>query len=96
MTITDSAGASTSASVTISSPTVLQATAFGSVICQGATNGTASSTASGGTGSYSYLWSNNSTTSNISGLLVGTYTVTVTDDNGCIASKTTSVTVSPP
>ncbi|MBK8346157.1 MAG: T9SS type A sorting domain-containing protein [Saprospiraceae bacterium] len=96
VTITDSAGASTSASVTISSPTVLQATAFGSVICQGATNGTASSTASGGTGSYSYLWSNNSTTSNISGLLVGTYTVTVTDDNGCIASKTTSVTVSPP
>jgi hypothetical protein len=52
----------------------------------GASDGTASVTASGGTPSYSYLWSNGQTTSAISGLPAGTYTVTVTDANGCTAT----------
>jgi gliding motility-associated-like protein len=40
---------------------------------------------------YTYLWSNDSTTQNISGLLAGNYTVAVTDSNSC--SSDTSFTV---
>ena len=41
-------------------------------------------TVSGGTAAYSYLWSNKSTTSELSDLAAGTYTLTVTDNNGCL------------
>ena len=50
---------------------------------------------SGGTPDYGFNWSGpdgfNSTDQNISGLIAGTYSVTVTDANGCTA--TTSVTL---
>ncbi|PCH93416.1 MAG: hypothetical protein COB85_07140 [Bacteroidetes bacterium] len=46
-------------------------------------NGTATVTASGGSTPYTYLWSNAGTTSNISGLVPGIYTVLVTDADGC-------------
>ena len=44
--------------------------------------GGASVVASGGT-SYTYLWSNGGTTASISGVAVGTYSVVITDNNGC-------------
>ena len=46
-------------------------------------NGALTVTATGGTGEYTYLWSNDATTTTISGLGDGVYTVTVTDENGC-------------
>jgi len=46
-------------------------------------DGTATATASGGTGSYEYLWSNGGMTATINNLPPGTYSVTVTDENGC-------------
>jgi hypothetical protein len=39
---------------------------------------------SGGNPPYSYLWSNGATTTEISGLNPGTYTVTVTDEKSCL------------
>ncbi|MFN4985867.1 MAG: T9SS type A sorting domain-containing protein, partial [Ignavibacteria bacterium] len=42
--------------------------------------------------SYSYLWSNSTTTQSISGLTAGTYSVTVTDANGCTATSSYEVT----
>ena len=47
------------------------------------TNGTASVAVTGGTSPFSYLWSNGATTSSISGLVTGTYTVGVSDATGC-------------
>jgi len=50
---------------------------------------TLSATASGGTLPYtSFLWSNLTTTPTITQLQPGTYTITITDANGCSASQT--------
>ena len=45
--------------------------------------GGASITVSGGTAPYTYLWNTSDTTSAIHGVFHGTYTVTITDANGC-------------
>ncbi|MBL0342867.1 MAG: hypothetical protein IPP71_19475 [Bacteroidetes bacterium] len=39
-----------------------------------------------GAGPYGYLWSNTATSQDITGLIIGTYTVTVTDANFCTAT----------
>lgn len=49
--------------------------------------GSIAGTASGGTGDLEYLWSTGDTSLNISGLANGTYTITVTDENGCTRSS---------
>ncbi|WP_344789671.1 Ig-like domain-containing protein, partial [Postechiella marina] len=57
-------------------------------------DGTASSVTTGGVEPYTYSWSpNGETTSNITNLTAGSYSVTVTDANGC--TDTTTVTVNP-
>ncbi len=56
------------------------------VTCNGAQNGTASVNVTQGTAPFTYLWSNGKTTSGISGLGVGTFTVTVSNINGCSSS----------
>ena len=44
----------------------------------------------GGTGPYTYMWSNGATTSTVENLPFGTYSVKVTDANGCICLLYTS------
>jgi len=61
---------------TIGGPVV---TATGLNASCGLGNGTAMASATGGSGSYTYLWSNGSATSSISGLFPGIYSVTVND-----------------
>jgi hypothetical protein len=52
-------------------------------------------TVTGGTGPYSYLWSDGETTSNITVSAAGTYTVTVTDANGNITQCDATLKVNP-
>ena len=60
-----------------------------------ANNGAINLTASAGTGTFQYLWSNGATTQDLVGLDAGIYTVTVTDaGSGC--TKTTTVAVNSP
>jgi hypothetical protein len=60
--------------------------------CYGSTNGTAAATANGAS-PFSYLWSpGNQTTSVVNGLGAGTYTVTMTDNVGCVAVGTVTIT----
>ncbi len=62
----------------------------------GADNGTATAVATGGTGTFTYVWSNMATTAGLNGLAAGTYTVTATDVNsGCIAVDTAIVNEGP-
>ncbi len=96
VTVTDNAGASTSASVTMGSPSAIQTVTSGSTVCENATNGTVSVIASGGVGGFSYSWSTGNIGSSVSNLPVGTYSVTVTDNNGCTATGVANIVESPP
>ena len=41
----------------------------------------------GGTAPYTYTWSNSATTSSLTNVAIGDYSVTVTDVNGCTVTK---------
>jgi len=82
--------------VTITQPNILTVSESSTNIsCNGLTNGAINLNVSGGTSGYTYLWSNNATTQNLTGLSAGTYTCTVTDSKGCTVS-TNTVTITAP
>ena len=82
--ITDSAGCNFSDSVFISSfPGIAINVSTQNASCAGCADGSATVVATGGMAPYTYIWSNGDTTSTITNLAVGTYTVTVVDANGC-------------
>ncbi|WP_052593956.1 T9SS type A sorting domain-containing protein [Aureispira sp. CCB-QB1] len=62
---------------------------------EGFSNGRASVTASGGTAPYTYQWNdNNQQTSDVAtGLTTGTYTVSVTDANGCMQTASVNISI---
>ncbi|MCK0147429.1 T9SS type A sorting domain-containing protein [Arenibacter sp. F26102] len=62
-------------------------------LCNGGATGAIEVTVSGGTGPYSYLWSNGSITQNLIDLEPGEYNLEVFDDNGCF--EETTVTINP-
>ena len=71
-------------SVVISEPAALTVSLTKTdVLCFAACDGSAMATTSNGTGPYTYAWSSSGTSSAEFGLCMGTYTVTVTDFNGC-------------
>lgn len=53
-------------------------------LCYNQSNGILSANVSGGTASYTYLWSNGGTTNRISNLAFGAYSLKVTDAMGCV------------
>ena len=62
--------------------------------CNGGSDGSIDLSVAGGTAPYTYSWNDpsNSTTQDIGSLAVGSYTVTVTDDNSCTATETVTIT----
>ena len=61
------------------------------ISCIGGDDGVAIGSGSGGTAPYSFLWNTSATTSSITGLSVGTYSVTVSDLNGCESVASTTI-----
>lgn len=59
--------------------------------CQGAANGSISSTVSGGCEPYTYSWNTGATSSNLEAINAGEYTLTVTDAKGRSVNATTTV-----
>ncbi len=95
--VTDAVGCIKTDTITISEPDsaiILQIDTFVNILCNGGNNGSISLIAQGGTPPYTYYWSNGSTSQNINNLTAGTYTVTVTDNNGC--NETISQTLTEP
>jgi hypothetical protein len=80
---TDAHGCSGSASVSITQPLALNVNVTVNVANA---PGALTANPTGGTLPYTYLWSNGVTTAGITNLTAGTYTVTVTDANGCYGS----------
>lgn len=96
VTIDDYNGCSTTASATVTSGGSHQdinISADASVASAGLNNGSATvSNISGGTPPYTAHWSNGQSNNTIIDLAPGTYTVTVSDQNGCIQTSTVTVT----
>ena len=83
------------AQVTITQPTQLTATLQKTnPLCNGDQNGSIAVTPAGGTMPYAYSWNTNPVqiAPTATNLGAGTYTVVVTDANGCSVSKTTTLT----
>ena len=88
VTVTDAAGCTLQQQVVITQPMLLTCVTSSAASQCGLNNGSASVVAAGGTAPYTYLWNNGATTATINSLAAGTYSVTVTDANGCTTSCT--------
>ncbi len=102
VTVTDAAGCTATADVTLSQPPKLNLTVEATsdfngydVQCFGGSNGEATGTPSGGVPGYSYEWSDGQTINPATGLSADTYELTVTDANLCTVSASIILTEPP-
>lgn len=98
VTVADANGCTASASTVITEPAALSLNLAATQLnCNVPNSGAVAATAGGGTAPLTYLWSNATSTPSINNLAPGTYSVTVTDANGCTITATeTLATPNPP
>lgn len=96
VTVTDSTGNTIVLSETLANPDSISTIYVSNdPTTSGGSDGNISVNTSGGTPPYSFLWSSGQTVSNIVGLSAGTYTLTITDNNGCTKTITETLTDPP-
>ena len=96
VTVKDARGGEKQESFNLTDPAELKIAVTGTtdVKCKGDPSGAIDITVTGGTGAYTYLWNTGTNTQDLEGITDGTYTVTVTDANGC--TKTETITIAEP
>lgn len=91
--ITDASGCTATQSITISAPPAINTSVVSQPSACNDSTGTASVSAAGGTGALSYFWNPGlQTNASVSGLAPGTYTVVISDANGCASTETITIT----
>ena len=96
LTVTDSRNCTIARNTQLTQPQQLIATTNAiAETAGGANDGMASAVTTGGTPPFTLVWSNNDTTTEIDELAPGSYTVTVTDRNGCTATATALIGAGP-
>ncbi len=94
VTISDESNCTETASFTLTNPAPVDFSISSSAAsCFNTTDGTATVSPNGD--NYTYLWSNDSTSSTITNLIPGDYFVTVSDENACTTSDTVTVMSTP-
>ncbi|GAA3955922.1 T9SS type A sorting domain-containing protein [Hymenobacter algoricola] len=74
---------------------IVLSAALTKVTCPGGTTGVIDLSVANATAPITYIWSNGSSTQDLGGLPVGTYTVNVTDANNCTATAAYTITQQP-
>jgi|GEM_PF-826033 len=94
VTVTDANGCTNTATITLSNSLNLTISVDSTmnINCNGGSNGSISTTATSGTPPYIYTWNSGQTTDDITGLMAGIYTLTVTDAAGCLETLSANVT----
>ncbi len=85
--VTDDNGCVSTGAITLTAPSAIVLTeTHMDVSCNGSTDGKINLNVSGGTPSYQFVWSNNSSTQNITDIPTGLYDVRAIDAQGCSAT----------
>ena len=95
LTVTDANGCNTSDSARINEPLSLitaNVNEITHVNCYGGNNGSINIDVNGGTGGYTYYWSNGTAIKDIANLYAGNYKLIVMDSNGCNDSLEATIT----
>ena len=97
VTVTDNTSCVHDTTFTITQPLTLVSSISGTTpeTCAGLNNGSINSASVGGTSPYTYAWSNGGSTAMLNTLAGGTYTLTVTDANGCTSTTSGTVVTTP-
>ncbi len=75
-------------SFTLTAPTAFSTSSqLTSATCKGQSTGGITLTVAGGTPQYSFLWSNATTSQNLTNVPAGAYSVSITDSKGCISTR---------
>lgn len=97
MTVTDANGCQSTESFFVNNIGSLSISASSTATsCSGGSNGAINISPAGGTTPYTFSWSNGAITEDISGLSAGNYTVTMTDNGGCVISQQVTVSDATP
>jgi hypothetical protein len=92
-TVTDAVGTVQDYFATITQPTIISQT-ISFTNDNGSCNGSATVVATGGTPGYTYSWTPGGyTNDSITNLCANTYSLTVTDNNGCISTDTVNISL---
>jgi len=91
VTVNDANGCTATNQISITQPSALTSS---TLVVDGCVDlGSINLSLSGATAPYSFIWSGNQTTEDISGLASGSYQVSITDANGCTSVQSATVTL---